>query len=113
MGTLVYGPGARFDFDDRVLEHLKAAIGIKLRRQESFYLNWVLRQSEGGGRVSLWISPSVGLQFQFAGGKPPHLNREWVDALGEIANSGHGMEPIAEKDAARVLERVRQNVDRA
>ncbi len=34
MGTLTYGTGLCFDFDDRTLAHLQVVMGLKLRRRE-------------------------------------------------------------------------------
>ena len=56
MGQLIYGAGTAYDMDDRTMSHVKIAVGIRLRRQESFYLTWSVPQSQGSGRVSLWLS---------------------------------------------------------
>jgi hypothetical protein len=39
MGFLTYGGVQEYEFDDRTLAHLKVAITIKLRRQESFLMS--------------------------------------------------------------------------
>ena len=52
MGYLIYGAGAEYEIDDRMLSHLKIAVAAKLRLQESFLLNWTVSPSDGSGRVS-------------------------------------------------------------
>jgi hypothetical protein len=99
MGTLIYGPGTRYEFEDRELAHIKIAIAVKLRWQESFLLNWVVPRGEGSGRVSLWISPAMPLQFQFTGSRPPALNKAWLDALAVTSHRTGGMQVMAEEDA--------------
>jgi len=106
MGYLIYGAGAEYEIEDRVLAHLKIAVVAKLRLQESFLLNWSLSPSDGSGRVSLWLSPSVPLQFRFSGSKPPELNRLWLQALAHSAHSGRGMILMAEDEVDSYLEDV-------
>jgi hypothetical protein len=48
----------RFEFDDRVLAHLRVVIVTKLRRRESFTFTWNLPAMSGSGRVSLWMDPA-------------------------------------------------------
>lgn len=90
MGVLIYGTNSHYDFDDRTLAHLKTAVGNKLRRQESFYLEWTKEPGDGGGRVSLWIANSVPLQFQFAQAEP-RINHDWVAALLDTSYTPSGM----------------------
>lgn len=90
MGVLIYGTNSHYDFDDRTLAHLRAAVGNKLRRQESFYLEWTKEPADGGGRVSLWIASSVPLQFQFAQAEP-RINHDWVNALLDTSYTPGGM----------------------
>ncbi|MCU1441677.1 MAG: hypothetical protein JWP85_2674 [Rhodoglobus sp.] len=101
MGRLVYGPaGSEFEFDDRLLAHLRVVIVTKLRRRESFTLTWEVGGSRGGGRVSLWLDPSVSLEFHFLGGREVSLNRAWVDALASVAASSVGLIPLPEPEGA-------------
>lgn len=99
MGYLIYGPGAEYEIADRELAHLKIAIVAKLRLQESFLLNWSLSPSDGSGRVSLWLSPAIPLQFRFSGSKAPELNRVWLQALAHSAHGSRGMVLMAEAEA--------------
>ena len=97
MGKLIYGPqGAEFEFDDRLLAHLRVVIVMKFRRRESFTFNWRIDSESGGGRMSLWLDPSIPLQFRFFGGREPALNRAWVDALASVAASSAGLIPVPE-----------------
>ena len=104
MGYLIYGAGAEYEIEDRVLAHLKIAVMAKLRLQESFMLNWSLAPADGSGRVSVWLSPAIPLQFRFSGSRPPELNRVWLQALAYSAHSSRGMILMAEDEAAGYLE---------
>ncbi|SDR82135.1 DUF7882 family protein [Microterricola viridarii] len=99
MGSLVYGAGTKYEMDDRTLAHVKIAVGGKLRRQESFYLSWVIPSSAGSGRVSIWLSPAIPLQFHFSTPTAPQLNRVWVKALEMTAMSDRGMVVLPENEA--------------
>jgi hypothetical protein len=104
VGYLIYGPGAEYEIADRELAHLKIAIVAKLRLQESFLLNWSLSPSDGSGRVSLWLSPAIPLQFRFSGSKPPELNRNWLQALAHSAHGSRGMVLMAETEAESYMD---------
>ena len=90
MGTLGYGYDSRlFEFDDRTLAHLRAAIIAKLRRQESFTLSFGRDADPRQGRESLWFHPSIPLRFTFDaadGGGP--VNRAWLEALSRSGDTG-------------------------
>ena len=67
MGTLIYDGADGFTFDDRVLAHLQAVIATKLRRREGFLLLWMDRTAAPDGTLrSIWLDPSISLQFVFA-----------------------------------------------
>ena len=91
MGALLYGDRQRrFEIDDRTLAHLQLVISAKLRRRESFFFS--VREEDGSaGRVSIWMSPMVALQFKYYGTRQPVINRRWVEALHEAANSSAGL----------------------
>ena len=103
MGKLVYGAGQEYDLDDRVLTHVKLAIVAKLRRHESFLLNWDVPVEQGSGRVSLWVSREVPLAFQFSGSRPPAINTVWLEALMHTSQRTGGMVVMSEEDAERHL----------
>ncbi|HEV7812628.1 MAG TPA: hypothetical protein VGO99_06655 [Leifsonia sp.] len=97
MGKLIYGSlGTHIELDDRTLAHLKFVIIMKLRRDEKFTLSWQHGQEGGGGRTSIWIHPTIPLQFEFNGGKPPQLNKTWIEELMTSANSTGGLQVLAE-----------------
>lgn len=100
MGYLVSG-GSEYAFDDRTLAHLKAVIGRKLRRQESFFLSWTKPAEEGGGRVSLWLSPSSSMAFLFSGSRPPALNETWLKVLSLTSQTARGLIAMNEKEAEK------------
>lgn len=92
MGKLVYGDSdIDIDIDDRALAHLQIVIGTKLRRGESFFFSWKDDPMVGDGRSSIWMDRAIPLYFKFAGGRAPAINRAWIDALNESANSGTGL----------------------
>lgn len=97
MGTFIYGtPSTAVEFDDRVLAHLKVVILSKVRRGESFTFSWEYKAADGSGRSSIWINPSIPLQFDFSGSREPTLNRAWVDELVRLSNSPSGLRVIPE-----------------
>lgn len=104
MGYLIYGSGAEYEIEDRTLAHLKIAVVAKLRLQESFLINWTVPAEDGSGRVSLWLSPAVPLQFRFAGSRPPELNRVWREALAQSSHGTRGMIVMPESDAEAFIE---------
>ena len=101
MGKFIYGtPSIAVDFEDRVLAHLKSFILSKVRRGESFTFSWEYSAAAGSGHSSIWIHPTIPLQFDFLGSKEPQLNRAWVEELVRLANSPAGLRVIPEpKDA--------------
>lgn len=96
MGYLTYGGSQEYEFEDRTLAHLKVAISMKLRRQESFLFSWHNPPERGGGRTSIWLNPSIPLTFRFSGSRPPQLNKEWLEALCELSNTAQGLTLLPE-----------------
>lgn len=103
MGHLNYGGTQEFEFEDRTLAHLKAAITMKLRRQESFLMSWTNSSRRGGGRVSIWLSPSTPLVFHFAGSRAPSLNKDWIAVLNELSHTPRGLIVLTEEEAENHL----------
>jgi hypothetical protein len=97
VGKLIYGtPSIAVDFDDRALAHLKIVILAKLRRAESFAFSWDYTVAAGSGNTTVWMHPTIPLQFDFLGNRQPQLNRLWVEALVTLANSPSGLRVIPE-----------------
>lgn len=105
MGYLIYGNAQDYEFDDRTLAHLKVAITMKLRRQESFLMSWVNPPEKGGGRVSIWLTPNIPLTFRFAGSRTPTLNKEWLEVMNELSNTPRGLIVVSESDASKHLKK--------
>ena len=92
MGTLLYGsPPSEIPLEDRLLAHLKMVIVSKLRRNEAFLLSWEIDASEGSGRMSLWMHPSIPLQFKFVGSRRPELNVDWINEMARSSMSNEGL----------------------
>ncbi|MBT2501671.1 ATP-dependent DNA ligase [Curtobacterium sp. ISL-83] len=97
MGKFIYGtPSIAVDFDDRVLAHLKVVILAKVRRGESFSFSWDYEAAAGSGNSSIWINPTIPLQFDFLGSRQPRLNRAWTEQLMQLANTPAGLRVIPE-----------------
>ncbi|MCJ1685356.1 ATP-dependent DNA ligase [Rathayibacter sp. VKM Ac-2928] len=97
MGTLLYGtPPTEHDIEDRLLAHLQVVIINKFRRGESFAFTLTVPASHGSGRQTLWLSPSIPVQFSFHGSRAPALNPTWVQELMNEANSGRGLSVMPE-----------------
>ena len=89
MGLLIYGPGSsEIEMDDRLLAHLRIVMLSKMRNQEAFSLSWSMDASQGSGRETLWVHPTIPLRFRFFGGRPPAINRTWIDLMVASANRG-------------------------
>lgn len=101
MGFLIYSGAQEYEFEDRTLAHLKAAITFKLRHQESFLLSWVNPPERGSGRVSLWLAPSIPLAFRFSGSRAPSLNKNWLSVLNELSNTPRGLVVVSEEEAEK------------
>jgi hypothetical protein len=97
MGQFIYGnPSVAVDFDDRLLAHLKVVVLAKVRRGESFTFSWEFAAAAGSGHSTIWIHPTIPLQFNFRGNREPRLNRAWVDELVHLANTPAGLRPTPE-----------------
>jgi len=96
VGKFIYENGIRTEFEDRLLAHLQIVVGNKLRRGEPFYFQWKDDVSTGGGRTSVWVHPRSNIVFKFHGGRPPALNRAWLEALMSTANSPTGLYVVPE-----------------
>ena len=96
MGKLLYDNSLSIEFDDRVLAHLQIVVGLKLRRNESFYFSWKDDQRVGDGRTSIWLHPTIPLVFKFYGSRAPALNRGWLALLEQSANTTQGLHMVEE-----------------
>lgn len=96
MGRFIIEALAKVEFEDRVLAHLERVITSKLRRNESFTFTWRDDISLGGGRTTVWLHPSSNILFKFHGSRPPQLNRDWLQALTEVAAGPHGLYIVPE-----------------
>lgn len=104
MGTLVYGSGAlKVEFDDRVLAHIQAVVGVKVRRNERFFLSWFDTQAVGDGRSAAWIAPEVPIAFRFSSATQHRLNRPWIEAMIAAAGSPNGLVLTREPDSGEPL----------
>ncbi|MFE7846759.1 ATP-dependent DNA ligase [Microbacterium sp. NPDC057407] len=99
MGKFMYGEMVSHEFDDRLLAHLEVVMVQKLRRNEPFLFAWNQNMSLGSGRMSVWVHASAHLAFKYNGGRPPTLNRDWLEALATAANSTQGLRALPEPPA--------------
>jgi hypothetical protein len=104
MGKLIYDSTMSTEFEDRLLAHLQIVIGLKLRRNESFYFGWHDNPQTGDGRSVIWMNPALPLRYKYAGGRMPTINRAWIDALTVTANSVGGLQVVPEPDGDAVPE---------
>ena len=101
QGALLYGsPPHEILMDERLLAHLKIVIVAKLRRNEPFLLSWEQSANEGSGRASVWMHPSIPLQFVFAENRPPRLNQNWLELMSQATMSGEGLRIMPEPPEA-------------
>lgn len=105
MGHLIYGVAPAINIDDWALQHLRAVIVTKLRRDESFVFTWGSEpdthgddaaEGQEGQYGSVWISRASSLYFSFAEAPTGTLNRRWLVLLNEAANSAAGLRLVPE-----------------
>ena len=97
MGKLYYGAnGTEVTFDDRLLAHIRLVIVSKLRRDEKFMFSWEHESGRGEARCSVWLHPAIEIQFAFDSADRIALNRSWIEAMMDTANSGDGLRVIPE-----------------
>lgn len=96
MGRFSYEGHTHVDLDDRALAHLQMVVANKLRRGEPFYFTWKDDPSIGHGRTSVWVHPGCNMVFTYHGGRRPPLNRVWIEALSQLANTPAGLRLIPE-----------------
>jgi hypothetical protein len=101
MGCLVYAGSTSYEIEDRMLCHLKAVLGMKLRRHESFLLSWSVDAERGSGRVALWIDSAIPLELRFSGSRIPPIDPEWIEAMVEMAHGPHGLVLVDREEAVR------------
>lgn len=82
--------------DDRVLAHLKVVMLTKLRRHEGFPFTYDFEPSSGSGRATVWLNPSVLVQFRFEGSRPPAINKAWLELMMLTANETDGLRLVEE-----------------
>ncbi|WP_449279145.1 DUF7882 family protein [Leucobacter sp. GX0328] len=99
MGHLHYGLGESFEFDDRLLTHLRTVILSKFALQEALALTWHTETTQH----SVWLHPSVPLHFEFDVPETPELNRAWLEKLRDLANSAGGLRCVDEPVDASVV----------
>ncbi|QEV99719.1 ATP-dependent DNA ligase [Microbacterium caowuchunii] len=104
MGKFIYNTQASATFDDRLLAHLQIVMGAKLRRSEAFFFTWKDDASLGNGRTTLWVHAGASLIFKFSGSRQPQINRAWLEALTDTANSPGGLRVIREPQTADTAE---------
>ena len=104
MGTMVYGSSAlKVEFDDRVLAHIQVVVGVKVRRNERFFLSWFDTQAVGDGRSAAWIAPEIPIAFRFTTVAQHRLNRPWIEAMIAAAGSANGLVLTREPDGEPLL----------
>lgn len=76
----------------------------KLRRNEAFAFTMQFDVNQGSGSTTVWIAPTMPLEFRFRSPRQPPLNRVWLDALMQESYSTNGLRllPEPEPDGALV-----------
>ncbi|MEV8337538.1 hypothetical protein [Leucobacter sp. NPDC077196] len=104
MGKLIIG-GTEYEFEDRLLAHLKFVIGQKLKTQECFFLSWEAPGGQGAGNTAIWLSPHIPMTFCFSGSREPALSKPWAVALKALSHTPRGLVAITEEDAAKYFKK--------
>ena len=104
MGLLQYGrPAEKIEIDDRALAHLKIVILAKLRRGEPLAFSFEHDVEDESGRSTIWLHPSIPLQFTFGSVEQPTINRAWLDELVVSGNSLDGLRLIPESTGSSTV----------
>ena len=113
MANMYYGAQpAPIEMPDDLLAHVKVVIATKLRRHESFMMSWT--HPDGTGRSSIWIQPSIPLQFVFDSPEPPKLNRALLASLAASANANSGLIiPLGDTLTIESMEALAPSVEQA
>lgn len=99
MGYFLFGtPPEAVRMDDRTLAHLKIVILTKLRRHEGFPFSFDFDRDSGSGRATVWLNPSVLIQFRFEGSRQPAINKAWLALMMLTANETDGLRLVEEPD---------------
>jgi hypothetical protein len=105
MGQLIYGAtGTVVEIEDRALAHLKVVMITKLRRNEGFAFSWDEALKDGSGRSTIWVHPSISVQFKFYGTRQPSMNKVWLEDLMSSANSSGGLHVLPERERTEANE---------
>jgi hypothetical protein len=99
MGWMTYD-GLTVEFDDRVLAHIQIVIMLRFRSGEALTLSWMDSQKVGGGRSSMWMSPTFPAYFKYLGSRPPAIDTDWLRRLTDSANTSIGLVVTDESGAA-------------
>jgi hypothetical protein len=90
VGILHYSSQA-FEINDVALAHLRLVVNQKIRKRESFYVNWIREPSAGSGRVTIWVSPDLPIAFHVPELSKADWHPEWVQQMLEEGHSSHGI----------------------
>lgn len=92
MGQLYYGNSAEpIIIPDLQLSYLKVVATVKLRRNESFTLNWRHVDDTPGSRTTIWLQPAIPLRFVFDEDETSQLDGAQLRDLAAQANSSGGL----------------------
>jgi hypothetical protein len=83
--------GTSVEFDDRTLLHLQIVIVARFRRGQSVLLSWMDSRSTGGGRTSIWLTPSQPVEFHFRESRAADVDQDWLGELLASADTGTGL----------------------
>ena len=91
MGRFIYDSNLTVTLEDDVLAHLQAVVGAKFRLQQPFYLSWRHPAHTGESRTTVWLAPSIPVQFSYRSSHATALDRDRINALFAQANSTSGL----------------------
>ncbi|WP_200332191.1 hypothetical protein [Leucobacter sp. L43] len=104
MGKLLHD-GNEYEFEDRLLAHLKFVIGQKFKKQECFFLSWDIPSVRGNSLVSVWLSPYIPVTFHFSGSREPQMSKAWVHALNALSHGSRGLVAMSEEAAEQYVKK--------
>jgi hypothetical protein len=96
VGRFIYNSTVSITLGDDLLAHLQAVVGAKFRLQQSFYFSWGYPANSGESRTTVWLTPSIPVQFIYRNARVPVLDRDRINSLFAQANTPNGMMLIVE-----------------
>jgi hypothetical protein len=100
MGQFIYGSLIKVTIHDTTLAHLEAVVGARFRRDEPFYLSWCWQVNTGESRTTVWLHPTISVQYRYLTTRRPALDRDRIAQMLLEANTTPGLRIMLDEVAS-------------